>query len=196
MPELEQLSRRFAALIARVRCSVVTVRGTKTSGAGVKISDGLVVTAAHVLAGQGRCHILGERGFRPVIVEKEDWDLAIVDGRGLDRPCLPLARRVSVGELAIGVGAAFDVEGLSTIGVISGFARGYRLGDRTITDVIKSDVPAAPGCSGGALANVRGELIGIVIGGTRDGGLSVSVGANRVNLLAQSCRGVIEAWRA
>jgi serine protease Do len=180
MVKLAEFSHQITSLVHGVRQSVVGVQGERGSGAGVVIGDGLVVTAAHVIAQSRQCSILGERRWSRIIAVREDCDLALLDTGPLGRPPLQMAGAVRVGELVIAVGSGLGVEGLSTVGIVSGFAGQFQVGDRTIRDVIKADVASARGNSGGALANVNGQLVGIILAGTREGGLTVCIGANRV----------------
>lgn len=195
MRELSELSDRVGGLVRRIRACVVALEGTRGKGAGVVVAPGVIISAAHVVGERGTCRIEGQRRHGMVVATRLDCDLALISAPLLDRPAMPMAARVRVGELVVAVGSGLGVEGLSTIGIVSGFAPVYRVGAITVHDVITADVPSAPGNSGGALANARGELTGIVVGGTRDGNLTVSIGGNRVAELLRSTRPVLSAWR-
>jgi putative serine protease PepD len=84
---------------------------------------------------------------------------------------------LSVGDLAVAIGSPFGLQGTVTAGVISALHRNINLGQgENLTDAIQTDAPINPGNSGGALADGRGDVIGIntaILGGS---GGNVGVG--------------------
>ena len=84
-----------------------------------------------------------------------------------DLPTLPLidSDEVKVGEWVLAVGNPFNLNSTVTAGIISAKARplGIIRGQqgRQIEAFLQTDAVVNPGNSGGALVNLRGELIGI-----------------------------------
>jgi Do/DeqQ family serine protease len=90
-------------------------------------------------------------------------DLAMVKFNTLDK--LPLATLgdsdlVDVGDWAIAVGNPLGFESSVTMGIVSAVGRTGGPGDN-INDFIQTDASINQGNSGGALVNIRGEVIGI-----------------------------------
>ncbi len=65
-----------------------------------------------------------------------------------------------VGDWALAVGNPFGFESTVTAGIISALGRRGGPGEN-ISDFIQTDAAISPGNSGGALVNIRGEVIGI-----------------------------------
>jgi len=92
-----------------------------------------------------------------------------IEAKGLPVLAFGDSSKVQVGEFALAVGNPFGVGQTLTMGIISATGRrGLDIED--YEDFIQTDAAVNPGNSGGALVNVRGELIGIntaiVSGGT------------------------------
>ncbi|MGD1091070.1 MAG: trypsin-like peptidase domain-containing protein [Bryobacteraceae bacterium] len=167
----------------------------RSLGSGVIINaDGYVLTNHHVVDGADEIKISlsDKREFKGRIVgtdSKTDVALVKIESKGL--PVIPFgdSSKVQVGEFALAVGNPFGIGQTVTMGIISATGRGG-LGIEDYEDFIQTDAAVNPGNSGGALVNVRGELVGIntaiVSGG---GGGNQGVGfAVPVNM----ARGVME----
>ena len=140
-------------------------------GSGVIVSeDGYILTNNHVIEGaEGIMVILPNgREYTAKVVGKDagrqGTDLAVlkIDGDGL--PALPLgnSEELQTGEWVIAIGSPFGLAQTVTRGMVS--AKGRTASDIGIVeyaDFIQTDAAINRGNSGGALINIRGELIGI-----------------------------------
>ena len=69
---------------------------------------------------------------------------------------------VKIGEWVLAVGNPFDLTSTVTAGIVSAKGRSLDFGDnKNEQEYIQTDAAVNPGNSGGALVNVKGELIGI-----------------------------------
>lgn len=136
-------------------------------GTGVAIGDGRVLTSAGVVGpalevdvirdGQGTLHgrVLG--------VDRRT-DLAVLEVHGMESASIPVAHTSLAfpGDPVIAVGRGSRPGPTTTFGLVI-VTGGPRLGF-TETDVLQVSAPAFPGIAGGALLNLKGELVGIVSG--------------------------------
>jgi serine protease Do len=135
-------------------------------GSGVIVnSDGYVLTNNHLIAGADEILIslADKRELKGRIVgtdPKTDIAILKMNARGLPVVRLGDSSVTQVGEFALAVGNSFGIGQTVTMGIISATGRGG-LGLDDYEDFIQTDAPVNPGNSGGALVNVRGELIGI-----------------------------------
>jgi serine protease Do len=156
----------FGEIAERLRRSTVQVfpHGRRHGGGSGIIwnSSGLVVTNAHV-ARSASCEIelWDGRRFQAAVGSKDPRrDLASLRISGGDFPAAPEgdSRAVRPGELVLAIGSPLGFAGALSIGAIhsTGPVRGMGR-----YDWIRAGVRLAPGNSGGPLANVRGEVIGV-----------------------------------
>ena len=168
-PWAGQVSDELAALAARVSASVVVVRnGRGGSGSGVVWNEyGLVVTNAHVATG-GSVEVqlpTGERIKAQVIARSRHLDLAALQISGpLPQTGLVPAQigdsaHLNVGELVVAVGNPTGERNVATLGMVGG--SGAAPWDENRRDVIRVAITLRPGDSGGALADIRGRVVGI-----------------------------------
>jgi serine protease Do len=97
-------------------------------------------------------------------------DLALLDVAGAELAPAPIgpSARLRVGELVFAVGHPWGQPWVVTVGVVSGLGALPIPGGAGLAPYIRSDVRLAPGNSGGALLDARGEVVGLnamVIGG-------------------------------
>jgi serine protease Do len=138
-------------------------------GSGVIVSpDGYILTNNHVVDGAEKVEVVlnDRRSFTARIVGADPpSDVAVlkIDGSGF--PTLPLgdSNRVEVGDLVLAVGNPLGVGQTVTMGIISAKSRTTRggFGSGSYEDFLQTDAAINRGNSGGALVNLKGELIGI-----------------------------------
>lgn len=126
-----------------------------------------VLTNNHVVAGAKEITIklYDEREFKGTIVGTDvRRDLAIVSFETKDQniriATLGNSGALKVGDLAVAIGSPFGLFSSVTTGIISAIGRNGGP-DGNISDFIQTDAAINRGNSGGALANIRGEVIGI-----------------------------------
>jgi serine protease Do len=142
------------------------VRG---KGSGVVLSpDGYIVTNNHVIDGASRIRVTMADGhwyYARLVGRDAPTDLAVVriDARNLPYAELGDSDRLEVGETCIAVGNPLGLGSTVTSGIISALnRRNLQIDDRHLLDgAIQTDASINRGNSGGALANVNGQLVGI-----------------------------------
>ena len=150
-------------------------------GSGVIISaDGYIVNNNHVVSRSEEIEVVlnDNRSFTAKIIGVDPaTDLALLKIDETDLPFLTFgdSDATRVGEWVLAVGNPFNLMSTVTAGIVS--AKGRRLNfidsqqprsrqqqsqqQRTIESFIQTDAAINQGNSGGALVNIRGELIGI-----------------------------------
>jgi len=138
-------------------------------GSGVIISgDGYIVTNNHVVKGAELIEVIlnDKRVYQAEVVGLDpSTDLALLK---IDEDQLPSVEygnsdQVRVGEWVLAVGNPFNLTSTVTAGIVSAKARDIDiLGSQgAIESFIQTDAAVNRGNSGGALVNIKGELIGI-----------------------------------
>ena len=147
-----------------------TVEGV---GSGVIFrKDGYVLTNNHVVQDADEIFVTipGRPDSRGRVVGRDpETDLAVVkiDGTGLPAAELGSSDKLKVGETVVAVGSPFSFEQTVTSGIVSALNRNVSTSPDqsdqsvTLTNLIQTDAAINPGNSGGALANSRGQVIGI-----------------------------------
>ena len=139
------------------------------SGSGVILSsDGYIVTNNHVIenADEIEVTLYDNRTLKAKLVGNDpQTDLALLKVDANDLSWIPYGQSddVQVGEWVLAVGNPFNLNSTVTSGIVSAKARNIRLfsGSYGIESFIQTDAAVNPGNSGGALVNLKGELIGI-----------------------------------
>ncbi len=135
------------------------------AGSGVIISqDGYIVTNNHVVgeADEIMVKLNDNREFKGRIIGcDETTDLALVKIEAKDLPAIVIGNsdELKLGEWVLAVGNPFNLTSTVTAGIVSAKARS--LGANGVESFIQTDAAINSGNSGGALVNVRGELVGI-----------------------------------
>lgn len=140
-------------------------------GSGVILSaDGYIVTNNHVIDGADKLEVLlndNSTYEASVVGTDEATDLALIkiDAKGLSPITFGDSESVKIGEWVLAVGNPFGFNSTVTAGIVSAKARSLsqnsRNGHMGIESFIQTDAALNPGNSGGALVNLKGELIGI-----------------------------------
>ncbi|WP_233348617.1 MULTISPECIES: Do family serine endopeptidase [unclassified Hyphomonas] len=137
-------------------------------GSGVVVrEDGVIVTNNHVVEDADSFRVvLSDRREYPaeLVLNDERTDLAVlkIDTGGDKLPVLHYAdtREAQVGDLVMAIGNPFGVGQTVTSGIISATAR-TDVGISDYSFFIQTDAAVNPGNSGGALVNMKGQLVGV-----------------------------------
>ncbi|MGI9121626.1 MAG: S1C family serine protease [Rubrobacter sp.] len=160
-------------MIEDAQRSVVQVR-SKGRGIGAGViwpGDGLVLTNHHVISGRRRRSNVrvalhdGRTLDADVVKSDRSLDLALLtlEGDHENLPSAPIgdSDALRVGELVYAIGHPWGSVGAVSAGIVGGVGQ-LRGPDRgSSTRYVRSDVALAPGNSGGALLNARGEVVAI-----------------------------------
>lgn len=135
------------------------------SGVIIDAEQGYIVTNAHVIrdASDIVINLQDGRTFKAKkIGDDPESDIALLHIEADNLVALPLANSdgLRVGDFAIAIGNPFGLGQTVTSGIVSALGRG-NLGMEGYEDFIQTDAAINSGNSGGALVNLRGELIGI-----------------------------------
>ncbi|MCM1290995.1 MAG: Do family serine endopeptidase [Prevotella sp.] len=139
-------------------------------GSGVIISEnGYIVTNNHVIDGADRLEVLLNDNSTldaKIIGTDEATDLALIkiDATGLSPISFGDSENLKVGEWVLAVGNPFGFNSTVTAGIVSAKARSLGQngnGKVGIESFIQTDAALNPGNSGGALVNLKGDLVGI-----------------------------------
>ncbi len=146
--------------------SVVQIQTDSGVGSGVIYdSNGLILTAAHVVAGDETVTVRlddGEEIQGTVLGGTSGADVAVVqvDRTGLPAAELALDGDPEVGQLAIAVGSPWGLQGSVSAGIISAVDQSIPSGG-TARAVLQTDAAINPGNSGGPLVDRQGRVLGI-----------------------------------
>jgi serine protease Do len=138
-------------------------------GSGVIVSpDGYILTNNHVVDGAEKVEVIlpDRRDFTAKIVGTDPpSDIAVLKIEGTGFPTIPLgdSAKVEIGDVVLAVGNPLGVGQTVTMGIISAKGRSTRgsFGSGSYEDFLQTDASINRGNSGGALVNLKGELIGI-----------------------------------
>lgn len=136
-------------------------------GSGVVVTtDGYVLTNNHVVEGADTVNVDftdGRTLTAKIIGTDKASDLALlrVTGSSFKAVALGNSDAVKVGDVVLAVGNPLNVGQTVTMGIISAKGRSTGVGDGGYEDFLQTDAPINHGNSGGALVNMKGELVGI-----------------------------------
>jgi serine protease Do len=135
----------------------------------IDAAKGYVLTSDHVLRGASRVMVIGPDGReRPASQVRRDpksgLALLIVDGQGLGQAEWGDSDVVEMGDWVLAAGRqAFRASAFVSAGIVSGKAN---VPDLAFShDLIQTDAVINAENSGGPLVNLRGEVVGINVGG-------------------------------
>jgi Do/DeqQ family serine protease len=144
---------------------------SQSSGSGVIVSDdGYIVTNNHVIEDASEVEVIlnDNRSYEAKVVGLDpQTDLALlkVEAEGLDFVAYGNSDNVRIGEWVLAVGNPFNLTSTVTAGIVSAKARNIGIlrdgSGLQIESFIQTDAAVNPGNSGGALINLKGELVGI-----------------------------------
>ncbi|MGE5425443.1 MAG: Do family serine endopeptidase [Syntrophothermus sp.] len=138
-------------------------------GSGVIIaSDGYIVTNNHVVQDADNITVTlnDKRVYKGTVVGTDPGsDLAVIkiDEKNLPYLIYGNSDDVRIGQWVLAVGNPFNLTSTVTAGIVSAKARDINiLGEKSsVESFIQTDAAVNPGNSGGALVDIRGQLIGI-----------------------------------
>ncbi|HOU98441.1 MAG TPA: Do family serine endopeptidase [Bacteroidales bacterium] len=137
-------------------------------GSGVCVSsDGYIVTNNHVINNSENVEVtLYDKRSYPakVVATDPSVDIALLKIDADNLPYLSFGNSddLRLGEWVLAVGNPFNLTSTVTAGIVSAKARNIGINSPfSIESFIQTDAAVNPGNSGGALVNVRGELVGI-----------------------------------
>jgi len=192
---LSTLSSALDELVERVLPGLVVVRGRRSGvGAGIIFrADGLILTNNHV-AGHRRLAVSLHDGGEyeaHLLAREPEVDLALMKIGADDLPALPLTRtQPRVGQMALAFGHPWGQRDVLSSGIVSALTTAQTHNGRQIP-ILRSDVPLAPGNSGGPLVNALGEVMGLnamIVGGDQ----SISIPAEIVREFAEKALSDLE----
>lgn len=147
-------------------------------GSGVIITpDGYIITNNHVIEGADEISVtLNDKTTltAKVVGTDPNTDVALIKVDGKDLPTIPFGNSddLKVGEWVLAVGNPLNLTSTVTAGIVS--AKGRNLGiigsnngmsssksNMSLESFIQTDAAVNPGNSGGALVNLKGQLVGI-----------------------------------
>lgn len=178
-------------------------------GSGVIISpDGYIVTNYHVIENSQSIEVVlnDRRTFEAELVGTDpSTDLALLKVKEKELHFLPLGNSDSlrIGQWVLAVGNPFNLTSTVTAGIVSAKGRSLNaLRDRNlpIESFLQTDAAVNRGNSGGALVNLRGELVGIntlIVSPTQSySGNSFAIPVNIVRKVVEDLKEFGEVQRA
>jgi len=156
----------------------------KGQASGVIISkDGYILTNNHVVANTSKVYVTlynKKRYLAEIVGRDPKTDLAVIRIKEKNLPAATFNEaQPKVGDWVIAVGNALGLGTTVTVGVVSATDRGRLSIEGTVLEnAIQTDAAINRGNSGGALADINGNIIGIntAIASTNPGGGSIGIG--------------------
>ena len=171
-------STAVARVAQRLANSVVTISSDvqsgmsegEATGTGVVVtSNGEIITNAHVVDGATEVRVRFAGDTEPVVAQvlavDVGNDLALLKVKATNLVAATFAKpgSVRVGDQAVAIGYALALDGgpSVTTGIVSALKRTIFTDSGALNSLIQTDAAISSGNSGGPLANMRGEVIGI-----------------------------------
>jgi len=166
----------------------------RAAGSGVVIdaNQGLIITNNHVIDRAEEINVQladGREMVAKLVGGDPDTDIAVIKipAENLIAIVVGDSDQVEVGDFVLAIGNPFLIGQTVTSGIISGLNR-TNVGIEQYENFIQTDAAIYPGNSGGALVNLRGDLIGIntaFIGATNSNpGMGFAIPINMARLVA------------
>ena len=182
MQLLQSFSDAVTELADNVSPSVVNVDAGRRGGTGIVwSSDGLVVTASHVVGhSTGPMVVLSDgKELAARVVGRDPYtDIALlkVDASELTPVKVGSAEGIRVGQFVLALANTTGKKASATSGIITSHRRSMRgFWGVMIEDAVVSDAKLNPGYSGGPLVDASGNLLGMNVAYFAGRGVAVSV---------------------
>ncbi len=155
-------------------------RMNQGSGVIIDAERGHILTNQHLLVdgSQTKVTLSDGRNFDATLIGQDpDMDLALlkIDADNLSEVSFGDSDALRVGDFVLAIGNNYGLSATVTSGIVSALGRSG-LGMDQYQEFIQTDAAINPGSSGGALINLRGEVIGINTAIFSPGGGSVGIG--------------------
>ena len=180
--------------------SIERVQEVSSLGSGIIVDagQGLILTNYHVIKDSYEINVTltDGRTLRAEILGHDvDTDVAVIQisSENLIQVTMADSSALRVGDFVVAVGNPFGLGQTVTSGIVSALGRSG-LGIESIEDFIQTDASINLGNSGGALVNLRGELVGIntaIFGAGNQGNIGIGF-AIPVNLARDVMRQLID----
>ena len=171
------------------------VRQSRGAGSGVVVDsdEGFIVTNHHVVDGADSISVGLQDGrvFEATLIgsdQRTDVALLQIDAERLTDLPLADADALRVGDYVVAIGNPFGLGQTVTSGIISALGRAG-LNDENYEDFIQTDAAINVGNSGGALVDLKGQLVGIntaiISGSGTNSGVGFAVPVNMVKIVME-----------
>jgi len=164
--------------------SIERIQETQSLGSGVIVDakNGYVLTNNHVVKDAIEITVTlsdGREMLAEILGRDPDTDIAVLQVQADSLTRVPIAdsSHLRVGDFVVAIGNPFGLGQTVTSGIVSALGRSG-LGIESYEDFIQTDASINLGNSGGALVNLRGELVGIntAIFGSGGSGGNIGIG--------------------
>lgn len=168
-----QISNARAWAVERAAPAVVAIEARwpdrSETGSGILVdSEGFVLTALHVVDRAKSLEVRDAdgRAYRARVYSKDasaDLALLVLESEGRSFPTVRFARSADLraGESVVAIGSPYGLTQTATAGILSARDRAGVVTDNAVP-LLQTDASINPGCSGGALINLRGEVVGMI----------------------------------
>lgn len=158
------------SLIARLKESVIYIEASGWSGSGVIIGPHRVLTAKHVIEYAGDLTIVtdaNEKYEAMTYTMSFDNDCGLLHVKEELSPIMQLgdSNSLQIGEQVLIIGSPYGEQffNTATLGIVSGLKRSISFFGEC--ELFTVDAASWGGNSGGPVFNMRGEIVGLLIGG-------------------------------
>ena len=139
-------------------------RDSQSIGAGVIVDDRHILTNYHLVANMAaiEADIDGNLYAAELVGVDPEIDIAVLSVHAAHMSPIQFAKEGALkqGDVVFAIGSPFGLSRSASMGIVSATGRSH-LGINLLEDFIQTDAAINPGSSGGALANAKGELVGI-----------------------------------
>ena len=180
--------------------NIERIQETASLGSGVIVDaeNGLILTNDHVIKDAYEINITltdGRELQAEILGRDSETDIALLQVFAENLTQIPMAdsSALRVGDFVVAVGNPFGLGQTVTSGIVSALGRSG-LGIESLEDFIQTDASINLGNSGGALVNLRGELVGIntaIYGDGNTGNIGIGF-AIPINLASDVMRQLID----